>query len=140
MATLRHNEPVSLTVRWKIVKWVVFDDEPVWFVAQRIERSIPVVYRYVNIYLDTGNVLSDYEIDRKLGIKRTRVRKIIGDDAFAVEYLKHTRTRKCDTTLKEYRKQLSHFGINASIPTIHRHFANNGITTKTLSSVCFAIL
>ena len=139
MATTRHNEPVSEALRWKIVKWVVFDNEPVWFVAQRIERAISVVYRYVNIYHNTGNVLSDHELDRQLGYKRNKVDKKIDSDSFAVEYLQHTRIHKCDTTLKEYHEQLSNFGINASTSTIHRHFARNGITTKTISSVCTVI-
>ena len=132
---MSHSEPVSVRIRWKIVQWVVFDGESIPSVAARIERSVTVVYRYVNIYYDTGDVLSNYEIDKRNGCKKQYKHKI-DDDAFAVEYLETARADKCDTTLREYKEQLSEYGINVSLATLHRYFERNDITTKIITSVC----
>ena len=82
---MSHNEPVSVRVRCKIAQLVVFDGESIPSVAARIERSVTVVYRYVNIHYDTGDVLSHHEIDKRDGYKKDYAHKI-DDDAFAVEY------------------------------------------------------
>ena len=56
---MAHNQPVSVRNRWKIVQWVVFEGQSVPEVAARIERSLTVVYRYINVYYETGDVLSN---------------------------------------------------------------------------------
>ena len=132
---MSHNEPVSVRIRWKIVKWVVFEGKTIPSVAARIERSQTVVYRYVNIFYDTCDALGNFEIDQRDGYKRN-YKKTLDDNAFAVQHLEMTGAEKCDTTLKEYQEQLSEFGINASLTTIHRHFERRNITTKIISSVC----
>ena len=137
MASLRANQPVPIRERWKIVQWVVFEDAPIPSVSTRLDRSLPAIYKYVKLYLDTGNVISDYEKKKRDGIKRkSKRRRIIDDDPFAITYLQHTLIGKRDTRLKEYQSQLLEYGIKASLSTIHRHFVNNDVTTKVTTKVC----
>ena len=136
MSTTRQNEQVSVTERWKIVKWVVFEGASIQEVADRIERSRPVIYKYVNLYLETGDVSTEYERQRDEGLRIDTRKKIMGDNPFAITYLTHTMIGKSDTTLKEYRSQLLKYGIRASVSTIHRYFVNNNITTKVTTKVC----
>ena len=135
MVPPRANEPVPVRERWKIVEWVVFQNGSVLEVANRLERSLPAIYKYVKLFLQTGGVVSDHERQKKDGTRKRKRRRIIEDDPFAITYLKHAMIGKADTTLKEYQSQLLKYGVRASLSTIHRHFISNGITTKVTTKV-----
>ena len=89
MASQRANEPVPVRERWKIVQWVVFENGSIPEVANRVERSLRAIYKYV---------LSDHERRRNDGNRKCKRRRIIEDDAFAITYLKHTMIGKADTS------------------------------------------